>query len=313
MTYYNEQLQQLQEQVAQKNRAEAKLKELKAQCGNLDSQVQELKQVMWDEQTDVDRLERTSLSSIFYTLLGKKNDMLDKEKMEAYAAKVKYDAAEQELSLVKEDIRRIEAQIRKLSGCEQRYESVLHEKAAAIKAGGSPDGERLLQLELQIGQLKNQKKEIGEAVTAGTLALRTTDNILSSLSSAHGWGTWDLLGGGLVSDIAKHSHLDEAQSMVAQLQRQLRLFKTELADVTIQADMQVNIDGFLRFADYFFDGLFADWAVMDKISQSQSSVENTRRKIQKVLSQLKSMDAASEREIAKLQRERDAIVVRAEL
>lgn len=313
MTYYNEQLQQLQEQVAQKNRAEAKLKELKAQCGNLDSQVQELKQVMWDEQTDVDRLERTSLSSIFYTLLGKKNDMLDKEKMEAYAAKVKYDAAEQELSLVKEDIRRIEAQIRKLSGCEQRYESVLQEKAAAIKAGGSPDGERLLQLELQIGQLKNQKKEIGEAVTAGTLALRTADNILSSLSSAHGWGTWDLLGGGLVSDIAKHSHLDEAQSMVAQLQRQLRLFKTELADVTIQADMQVNIDGFLRFADYFFDGLFADWAVMDKISQSQSSVENTRRKIQKVLSQLKSMDAASEQEIAKLQRERDAIIVRAEL
>ncbi len=30
-------------------------------------------------------------------------------------------------------------------------------------------------------------------------------------------------------------------------QHKLRSFKTELADVSIRADMQVNIDGFLRF------------------------------------------------------------------
>lgn len=53
--------------------------------------------------------------------------------------------------------------------------------------------------------------------------------------------------------------------------------------------MQVNIDGFLRLADYFFDGLFADWAVLDQISRSQEQVENTKRQLEGVLSKLNIM------------------------
>ena len=41
--------------------------------------------------------------------------------------------------------------------------------------------------------------------------LDSLDSVLSSLESAEGWGTWDLLGGGLISDLAKHSHIDDAK------------------------------------------------------------------------------------------------------
>lgn len=53
--------------------------------------------------------------------------------------------------------------------------------------------------------------------------------------------------------------------------------------------MQVNIDGFLRLADYFFDGLFADWTVLDQISRSQEQVKNTKRQLEGVLSKLNIM------------------------
>ena len=310
---YNEQLLQLQEKVSQKKSIEAKLNELKAQRGELDSRVQEFKKVMWNEQADVDRLERTSLTSVFFAIIGKKEDMLDKKKVEAYAAKVKYDAAVQELNLVEEDIRRMEAQLREISGCERQYETLIQEKGAAIKASGSADAERILQIEEQIIAQKSHKKEISEAISAGSRALSSASSVLSSLDSAEGWGTWDLLGGGLISDIAKHSHLDEAQSKVQNLQSELRRFKTELSDVTINADMQVSVDGFLRFADYFFDGLFADWAVMDKISQSKSSVQSTKSQIESVLSRLRSMEASSDQTIKKLEDEKDSVVLRATL
>lgn len=310
---YNEQLQQLQEKVSQKKSLEAKLKELQSQRGDLDSRVRELKKIMRDEQADVDRLERTSLASVFYALIGKKEDMLDKEKVEAYASKVKHDTAAQELSLVEEDIRRIEAQLREISGCERQYEALLQEKGAVIKASGSADAERILQIEEQITAQKSQKKEIAEAISAGSRALSSANSVLSSLDSAEGWGTWDLVGGGLISDLAKHSHLDEAQSKVQQLQTDLRRFKTELADVTIQANMQVSVDGFLRFADYFFDGLFADWAVLDKISQSKSSVQSTKSQIESVLSRLRSMEATADQTIKRLEAEKNAIVVNAAL
>ena len=35
--------------------------------------------------------------------------------------------------------------------------------------------------------------------------------------------------------------------------------------------------------DYFFDGLFADWAVGDRISESQSSVMSVRVKIEQAM------------------------------
>ena len=138
---YNEQLLQLQEKVSQKKSVEAKLKELNAQRVELDSRVQEFKKVMWTEQADVDRLERISLTAVFCAIIGKKEDMLDKEKAEAYAAKVKYNSAVQELNLLEEDIGRMEAQLHEISGCERQYETLLQEKAAVIKATGSADAQ----------------------------------------------------------------------------------------------------------------------------------------------------------------------------
>jgi len=158
-----------------------------------------------------------------------------------------------------------------------------------------------------------QKKELREAVSAGQSALDTAESVLSSLDSAEGWGTWDLFGGGLISDLAKHSHLDEAQGNIEYLQSQLRRFKTELADVRISADMQVNVDGFLRFADYFFDGLFTDWAVLDRISQSQGQVQSTKSQIESVLFRLDSMLIKAEQEQTQVKEKLDALVLNAQL
>lgn len=126
-------------------------------------------------------------------------------------------------------------------------------------------------------------------MAAGQDALTTADQIANSLSSAESWGIWDLAGGGLFTDLAKHGHLDDAQSSVESLQSQLRRFKTELADVTIDADFQVNIDGFLRVADYLFDGIFADWTVLDSIHQSQDQIQNTQNQIYTALNHLHTL------------------------
>ena len=313
MTYYDEKLQQLQAQMARSKQLEAMVKELRTQRASLTAQVRELESIKLEEQADVDRLEGRSLAAFFYNVIGKMDEQLDKERQEAYAARVKYDAAARELEGVEADLRRYESELSALRGCEHRYDEVLKEKADAIKAAGGSNGEEILKLEERNAFLESQKKELQEAISAGNAALSTTQQVLSSLDSAEGWGTWDLFGGGLVADLAKHSHLDEAQGAIEQLQSQLRRFKTELADVTIQADMQVNVDGFLRFADYFFDGLFADWAVLDKINQSQSQVQNTKSQIASVLSRLDSMMRTLEQEQVQIKSKLDTLVRDAQL
>ena len=95
---------------------------------------------------------------------------------------------------------------------------------------------------------------------------------------------------------------------------ELRRFNTELADVSsIRADVQVSIDGFLRFADYFFDNLFTDWAVMDRISQSKHQVQNTISQIQRVVSRLNQMMDGHQREWKKLHDELNELVLKAQI
>ena len=311
MTYYDEKLKALQEKISRSRQLTSMLKELRSQRDTIAARVRELEAIKMDEQADVDRLEGRSLASFFYNVIGKMDERLNKEREEAYAARVKYDAAARELEAIDGDIQRCESELSGLRGCEREYEATLREKANAVKSEGGARAEEILKLEERHAYLESQKKELREAISAGNSARSTAESVLSSLDSAEGWGTWDLLGGGLLADMAKHSHLDEAQGAIERLQSQLRRFKTELADVTIHADMQVNVDGFLRFADYFFDGLFADWAVMDKISQSQSQVQSTKNQIDSVLSRLNSMMSAAEREQAQTKSKLDALVLEA--
>ena len=286
MRHYDEELKELQQQTATKNRLETMLKELKKQREELQDRVDELVAIKEKEQLDVERLERRSLANYFYQVVGKLDERLTVEKQEAYQAAVKYDVAFSELQAVEADIRAKELEYGRVRRSNERYQEVLREKQEAVKLSGIPEAEEILKLEAQITSLDVQLKELNEAISAGKRAEQIAEGILDSLSSAEGWGTWDLLGGGLIADMAKHSHLDEAQGQVERLQGALRKFKTELSDVEIIADMQVNIDGFLRFADYFFDGLFADWSVMNRISEAQGQVKNVKGQISSLLGKL---------------------------
>lgn len=314
MTFYDTQLQQLHQKLARKRQLSAQAAELREQCRTLNGRVNELMGIKLSEQADVERLEGRSLAAFFYNVVGKMDERLDKERQEAYAARVKYDAAKGELEAAQDDLARCEGELNALRGCEEEYEALLQQKAEAMKAAGGSAAEEIFKTEERLAFLTSQQKELHEAITAGSNARRSAQSVLESLGSAENWGTWDMFGGGgIITHLAKHEHLDEAQSHIEALQSDLRRFKTELSDVEIRADMQVTIEGFLRFADYFFDGLFADWAVLDHIHQSQQQVQSTYEQIEKLLSQLKAMQASTEAEITRLTATLDDLVRNAQL
>ena len=67
----------------------------------------------------------------------------------------------------------------------------------------------------------------------------------------------------------------------------------------IREDLQINIDEFLEFADWFFDGLFVDWAVQKKIEEAQ---ERTSRVLDQIM-QLQDQLHFLERELQEQSRE----------
>ncbi len=308
MHYYDEQLRQLQAQIARARQLELQITELRRQRDILTAQVHELEKIKLDEQADVTRLEGRSLAAFFYNVIGKMDEKLDKERKEAYAARVKCEAAVGELMSAERDLCRCEAELAGLQGCDTRYETLLNEKAEAIRRSGSATAAEMLRLEEHLAFLHHQQRELQEAIAAGNAALRTANQVLDSLRSANGWATWDMFSDGMLTDLIKHSHLDSAQRSIEHLQSQLRYFRTELTDVRIDANLQVNVDGFLRFADYFFDNLFTDWAVMDKIHRAQGQVQQTAIQIEQVLSRLYTMRNRLEDDRSRTKEELDTLV-----
>ena len=305
-------LKALWEQVAEKKVVDAKYQELQAQRKTVAQRVRQLEKAKQSEQADVDRLERGSLAAFFYQMVGRMDEKLDKEQQEAYAARVRYDAAARELASIDADLARLEARLKGLSGCEQRYQDALMERFREIKETNSPAAQELMESESRVVELKLRRREIREAVQAGNTALKQAGAVLESLDSARGWSTMDLVGGGIWSDLAKYDHLDEAQEQVEQLQVDLRRFKTELADVEINAEIQVTIEGFLRFADFFFDNLFTDWEVRDRIDQSIDQVRDTKRQIQRVLDKLERMEGSIKAQLEDETEKQEQIALHAE-
>ena len=146
-----------------------------------------------------------------------------------------------------------------------------------------------------------------QAIDAGERALQSLNAAREALSSAKGWGVVDMLGGGLLSTILKRNRMHEANAAMERAKCDLEQFRDELEDVNIQ----LATGDFVGFADYFFDGLFADWAVGDRISEAQSSVMSVRHKIEQAMHKLTSMEQAADKQVAALKAKIEELVIHA--
>ena len=130
------------------------------------------------------------------------------------------------------------------------------------------------------------EKEKREAADAGNRALRSLKAAQENLSSAKNWGIWDMLGGGFISTMAKHSKMDRAKENLAKARSDLKSFSRELQDVNMACHLDIETGDFLSFADWFFDGFVVDWMVQDRINQASRQVEEAIHRVERILKQL---------------------------
>ena len=86
MNRFDEQLQELRRQMIRKEELKALLRDFYARQKALSPSLWELEERMKEEQADVDSLNRLSLSSVFYGMIGKREEKLCNERREAQEA-----------------------------------------------------------------------------------------------------------------------------------------------------------------------------------------------------------------------------------
>lgn len=263
----------------------------------------ELEQIIKKEEKDVTKLEGISISSILLDILGKREDRLDKERDEYFVAKIKYEECLKEIKEHKKGINWCDEELQDYFGVKEEYDRLLKEKENLILSEDNEEGRRLRENQDRLSELNLQQKEIKEAIDAGKRANNALLDMKDNLGSAKSWGVWDMMGGGLLSNMAKHSAIDKASNSGKNAEHYLRSFKKELSDVNQFTDLQINITSFTKIADFFFDGFFVDWFVQSKINNSLSNVNNTYERIDRIISELN-------RDLNKMREEQEIIEIK---
>jgi hypothetical protein len=133
----------------------------------------------------------------------------------------------------------------------------------------------------------DRNKEIREAIRAGERALDSLQEANRQLNSAGNWGLVDIFGGNTISGLMKHMKVNNASRCVDDARRDLATFRDELGDIRDVENLNIDIDGFLTFADFFFDGFVADIFVQSKIRKGQQQVREAIRRVEDILRCLK--------------------------
>ena len=250
----------------------------------------ELSEILKKEFSDVQKLEGNSITALFYNFLGTKVEQLDKERQEYLSAKLKYDACKNEISNLERQLEKLKSEHILLGEPEIELKKLLDEKKRQLRLLSDST---CLKFEELLNNQYAAKKEISEAILTGEKAQHGLMRAIDSLQNAQNWGTFDLLGGGILATAVKHSKIDEAKNDIEEVQHHLNQFRRELSDTTLNSgqNLAVEMDSFTGFADYFFDNLITDWIVQSKINQSLEACRNMFDQISMLMIRLRESDA----------------------
>lgn len=299
----NDRLSQAKDRFRRKQKLDSMLREAQDIFRQVKGNCSQHEKILAGEQADVEKLEGFSLTGLFHSILGVKEERLETERQEYLAAKLKHEECSQAVVDTGKELERLSEELAAYSNAETEYLSLVKEKERFIAQTDDHRAEILTNLTLQLADRAADRKELHEAVTAGKTAERSLEQVRSELRSAENWGTWDLLGGGTISTWAKHSKIDSAKRQAQVAQGHLRRFQKELADADQRLHVSLgDIGRFSTFADFFFDGLIADWIVQSKVQKASSAcdaairqvasaVGDCRRKLQEVEQEIEQVES----------------------
>lgn len=117
-------------------------------------------------------------------------------------------------------------------------------------------------------------RDIDSAISSADVALAHLQKAHDLLSSASNWGIVDILGGGLITTMIKRSKMSDAQAEMQVAKNAVREFEQEMRRLDRILNADLELEGLLGFADYFFDNGITDLLVQSRIADTRRRVED---------------------------------------
>ena len=322
---YDAALAELQENIRRKKKAQNLLAHFSEEATRLNAVMEDRKKEYEQEQAESDDLQSATLTLLFYSLLGVKEEKLSKEESEALAAKAAYETAKAELDHVLNRQVELRAELRRLGNCERYYEDMLAEKKAWLLAKEATVNAEVEALEAEKAAIIRDSKELKEAMESGQYALKVAQSVMDALNKAAYLSLKDTQvsrnahRGTLINtfrdeeiDHEKRNTLVRLNNSLQTLGRYLQDFAAELKDVT---DLPMEHLPTTRFGDGLIlmdrwaDGPISELVVDAKLHKVQDKMHPLLDKLTPLVEGLEAEYAQREAACAEIDERIRAIVL----
>lgn len=307
-----EQLMDMKEKILSIHFLNNKAAALKEKIAEAEEVLDNMKKKYELEQYDVEKLEKDSFSTYIIKLFGKYEDKVEKEMGEMLHAKIELDTALTRLDNLNGELSLINQRIIENKKYKIAYEEELKKREEEIKSKlNSRYCEEYQLLTSEIDFSYNQKIEIEEALTAAKRAKNVAESARVHLDKAEGIATYDVwFKGGILVHMAKYEQIDEAERYMNSLSSCLKDLAKELKDIEYYASFRTEeISGTERAMDYWFDNIFTDLNVRDKIRGNIEEVRSIIRKIESIIGKLTGEKEEMIRQITKLEDSKENLLL----
>ena len=304
-------LSEVTKKIARLKKIGNRLEDLNREMADLQTKIGNLVKQVDKESADIETLNKTGVKSLFYKVLGSKEEQLEKERQEYLEANLHYDEARKSLELLEYERNILEEKIKALPVTEHRYQELLKLREEEIIATNPQLAVKIKTIDAQITERQKMIFEVEEALDVGRGAAHLLDRVLNKLNEAVNWGQWDMAGRrGRMSSHMKHRQIDMAKDLAYKAKISLTQFEKELRDIYGPENfgLIVTIPTFSSFTDIFFDNLITDWIVQQKIQNTRSGVVSVKDKTLRLMATLEGMIPKIKYEINQLEEARKAVL-----
>lgn len=187
MNDLEKQIHDLRLEVVNKEKYERRLQEAQTKYNSLLREKELLEKQLIKEKKDVKRLESISLTSLWFSLIGRKEEKLEQEKKEYTEVEYKYKNLCNTISYLEEDINVYKERLDIIREQEIELSKLLEQKEIKIIEENNEDSIKLRELNKDIFLLEKGIKELNEAINEGDKLLEGLDKAHGTIKKARGW------------------------------------------------------------------------------------------------------------------------------
>ncbi len=300
-------LRSLYEQLIAKEKIEIHLKNIDRLLIMEEESLAAAELILQKEEMDVVNLEKKNLYTIFKTILGTKEQELERERQEYLQAYLKKQSIE---ACILEMKKEKEALLHSYSGkfnVEKEFDRLLEKQKRILRAKQSESADQIIIFEQRIARHLSRISELRQGVRAGKKVIKVLESIIVSFERIKEWGR-----GYAVSAIHRRQREGgRIKKRIMDTKRNLQQFENELFDLSDHYghDYRHQIEEVKKFIDLFVDSLITDWVVKNKIEHSANLILNLMDKVSRIVAMIENDIQKTKGYIAQEKKDQRVIIV----